>query len=837
MSILEFTESGNLAVNHCLFSDNDGGICIDLNLGTPFLTVSSLSGIFETSNNITGNPKFAEEADFHLLDGSAAIDKGLTTQHTADLDGLPRQTDGDQNGTVTQDIGPYEYDPEHPLIVTSQASLVFTRDVNAPNPQDQTFSFRNTTPSPLNWQLTSDASWLKVSQESGELINDKASVTVSVDSDSMPRGIHTGLLTLSDPNAATSPIQMLVSLRILGKLVVPDQFATVARAAQNAMSGETIEVHGGNYEGGIILDKPLTLIGYQDPNISTTNNGGIQILADNCRIQGFSLNGTGPGITLSGSDNILKNITVIKGDTGVHISNGSSNTLDQISIANCVTVGLNIQDSPNCTVTRVSIVDCLKGFALTGQKVSDYQQDIDQTNTVNGNPIFYLVGESDRVIAPNLATPACVYLVECADIVLFRLTLSGNGRAICIVNSSNNTVRSVSISDCDAGIWLYEAPNNTLMSNTIDDCDYGIRLERSAQTTMTENRLTDNVSSFSLVAEEPHYQQIIDTTNLINDLPIYYLVGEENVTLDDTNPAACIYALQCRNLVINNQTITNNTHGIALMDCSGATIENVICRDNQESNLFISNSRNVTVNQGLFTHSSIGIDMANSTGVEISNVECGHNGTGIQTISVDFTLINSLIHNNTQGGGIGYNASADRQGIIQGCTIINNSLMGGTVPNEGGAITGAAELLNVLDSILWNNTPGTIPYPEFYNYSASYCCVQDPLDGPGNITEDPLLTADGHLTIDSPCVNAATPGRRRVTGVDMDGEARRIGTNVDIGADEYMDTDTDGLPDWFERQLDPDGLAMDPQDDLNEDGTSNIDEYTGRITTSESNGR
>ena len=162
--------------------------------------------------------------------------------------------------------------------------------------------------------------------------------------------------------------------------------------------------------------------------------------------------------------------------------------------------------------------------------------------------------------------------------------------------------------------------------------------------------------------------------------------------------------------------------------------------------------------------------------------------------------------------------------------------MGGTIPDEGGAITGASELLKIRDSILWNNTPGTIPYPEFYNYTASYCCVQDPLDGPGNITQDPRLTPDGHLTINSPCINAATPGRRMVTGVDMDGEGRRFGSNVDIGADEYRDADTDGLPDWFEKQQDPDGLAMDPQGDLNEDGTTNIDEYTGGITTTGPNG-
>ena len=825
LSLYRFSETVTISTNNCLFSGNSGGLFYDMGQGTTYASVGSLNGAPGSSGNISGLPHFGQRNDFHLRGNSAAIDMGLQTAESTDLDGLARQVDGDMNGSVIQDIGPYEYNPDYPLIATSHRSLVFIRDVNAPNPGDQTLSFRNTTSSPLNWHLTSDSPWLEVSHDSGTLIDDVTSITVSVDSDGMSRGIYPGMLTLSDPNAVNSPVQISLSLQIRGKLSVPDEFATIADAVSNAMPGEIIDVYGGTYSEGVTLDKPLTLIGHQDPNIAGYQWIGIQIESDNCLVQGFNLSGTSYGLYVSGSNNTLRNLTLTDHDTGVYLTNTSENTLDQIVISNCSTLGVNIQNSPQNTLTNVTIENCARGFTLTSDTAEPYQQSIDETNTVDGKPIMYLVGVSDRVIAPNFGAPACVYLVDCTDVVLFNLTLSGNGRGVCLVNSSNNTLRGVTVSDCDAGIWLLDAPDNTLMKTTISECNYGIRLVSSAHTTLKDTTLTDNTASFSIVAEAAQYEQTIDTTNLINGLPIYYLVSQHNVAIDETTPAACIYAIQCNALAITGQTISNNTFGIALIDCVNVSVQDVTCRNNEESNLMVLRCNDVTISHSLFADSHTGVTLTNSDNVVIHNVDCGYNGIGLQMNTSNFTLSHSLIHNNSEQGGIYYYGSSTRKGIIQGCTLINNSYGSSSFAGNGGAITGSSNTLTIQDSILWNNSPGAIPDPDYSDYTIQYCCVQDVLTGEGNFTEDPRLTSDGHLTMESPCIDAATPGRRIVTGTDMDGEKRRVGSNVDIGADEYLDTDMDGLPDWFERELDPAGLAMNADDDLDGDEYTNIEEY------------
>ncbi|MHC4647349.1 MAG: choice-of-anchor Q domain-containing protein, partial [Planctomycetota bacterium] len=96
--------------------------------------------------------------------------------------------------------------------------------------------------------------------------------------------------------------------------------------------------------------------------------------------------------------------------------------------------------------------------------------------------------------------------------------------------------------------------------------------------------------------------------------------------------------------------------------------------------------------------------------------------------------------------------------------------------------------------------------------------------GTGNIGTDPLLTPDDHLSGGSPCINSGDPARDYGGQVDIDGESRVMNGRVDIGADEYSDTDVDGLSDFWE--LTHFGsLSADPNADPDGDGLPSIDEF------------
>jgi parallel beta-helix repeat protein len=132
---------------------------------------------------------------------------------------------------------------------------------------------------------------------------------------------------------------------------------------------------------------------------------------------------------------------------------------------------------------------------------------------------------------------------------------------------------------------------------------------------------------------------------------------------------------------------------------------------------------------------------------------------------------NNLIYD--AGGGIHIFFPQEAM-TISNNTIVRNehrgiSRVGGTSP----AIT---------NCIVWDCND------DLQNCTATYSCIQDGDSGTGNIGSDPcFVDADNNdfrIGIHSPCVNGGDPGGNYDDQNDIGGDARVIGSYVDMGADE-----------------------------------------------------
>ena len=133
--------------------------------------------------------------------------------------------------------------------------------------------------------------------------------------------------------------------------------------------------------------------------------------------------------------------------------------------------------------------------------------------------------------------------------------------------------------------------------------------------------------------------------------------------------------------------------------------------------------------------------------------------------------------------------------VTSGTELKNCTWTGNHAQLLGGAVYGGS----VMNGIIWSNSSASQcdVNSQAYDATVSYSCVEGGYEGAYNITDDPRLVQGWHLaSADSPCVNSGNS--TNAAKFDLDGEPRDL--LPDIGADEWVDSDADGLPDWWEKK-------------------------------------
>jgi parallel beta-helix repeat protein len=247
-------------------------------------------------------------------------------------------------------------------------------------------------------------------------------------------------------------------------------------------------------------------------NTVTSSNYGIDLEAGSNGLTGSTLNdilsgnnvttSSFIGISLNGVSNcsILEN-TVADNQQGIVLSSSQNNLLANNDVSDSTQLGIQLSSSSTGNIFRDNnLSDNAYGFddesiyygtmnglvIVYGQGNPQYNNpqyytnDVDASNKVNGKPIIYWVGQSDKTV-PSEA--GCVILVNCTNITVQNLTLAGNSDGVELAYTNSSTVTGNIVQVNGIGIKLLSSSNNTIDRNNITGNVEGISLEQAVLTT------------------------------------------------------------------------------------------------------------------------------------------------------------------------------------------------------------------------------------------------------------------------------------------------------------------------------------------------------------------
>ena len=437
------------------------------------------------------------------------------------------------------------------------------------------------------------------------------------------------------------------------------------------------------------------------------------------------------GICLHYSDNnILTNNNVSNNDRGIHLHYSSNNTLRN-----------NLMSGNRYN------------FGAESSSYSNRDNDIDTSNLVDGKPIYYLVGVFGTVIDSS-SNAGMVYCIKCDSVTVKDLTLTNNSRGIYFYNTSNSSIQNNQLSNNGAGIALsyssnntitgnsasnnrwngielyHSSNNNTLTGNIAVSNDFGIYFDESSNNTLRNNLMSGNRYNFGAGGwGYSDFDNDIDTSNLVDGKPIYYLVGVSGTVIDSSANAGMVYCIKCDSVTIKDLALTNNSRGIYFYNTSNSSIQNNHPSNNGAGIALSYSSNNTITGNSASDNGWDGIWLSSSSNNTITgNIANNNSHDGIYLLSSCNNIIAGNTLSNNRWDGIeldhssnntitGNNASNNFDGIelyrSSNNTITGNTLIGN---NEGGIILGSSRSNTITGNIAsYNNDDGICLYSSCNN--------------------------------------------------------------------------------------------------------------------------
>jgi parallel beta-helix repeat protein len=204
------------------------------------------------------------------------------------------------------------------------------------------------------------------------------------------------------------------------------------------------------------------------------------------------------------------------------------------------------------------------------------------------------------------------------------------------LHSQNITVKDNVLTNFFVGLSLEWSNGHTITGNTLQDGIEGIDIVDSTGCVFQNNRMVN--STFSIRAYLTYqYENDLDTSNTIDDKPIYYWVNARDRAVP--SDAAYVVLVKCTNIRLESAS----PRGVTVISTTNSVISGVSLVGSGDG-IDLLNSSGIQIVNSVLRGSAIGVNLQNSSNNTIS----GNDVSGAMTRGLNLgTGGNNVISNNT----------------------------------------------------------------------------------------------------------------------------------------------------------------------------------------------
>ncbi|MCJ7719653.1 right-handed parallel beta-helix repeat-containing protein, partial [Candidatus Bathyarchaeota archaeon] len=164
-----------------------------------------------------------------------------------------------------------------------------------------------------------------------------------------------------------------------------------------------------------------------------------------------------------------------------------------------------------------------------------------------------------------------------SSITLLRnRAIANNVHGIYVLESSNNNlVENNATANKLYGITIAVSTDNTLVGNdVVANENDGITISASANNTLTGNIMQGNRYNFGIYGySSSDFVQSIDTSNLINDRPVYYFMNETSRMMNPGSyQVGYLGLVNCVNMTVEGLDLVSNVDGLMLANTNDSRV-------------------------------------------------------------------------------------------------------------------------------------------------------------------------------------------------------------------------------------------------------------------------